>query len=297
MSRSSPARGQLLAGDRVGLAQDVEPLAGDLADDPDAEAGAGERLPPDDLLGQARARSPTARTSSLNSVRSGSTSSNCRSSGRPPTLWWRLDVGGAGAAAGLDDVGVERALHEELDRLARRAAASPTISRSACLEDPDELAADDLALLLGVGDPGERVEEALLARRRRAGRRRSRRRSPLDLLGLALAQQPVVDEHAGQLVADGPLHERRGDRGVDAAGQAADRPAGRRPARGSARPAPRRCWPSSRSAGSRRCRSRKCSSTCWPCSVCSTSGCHCTPASRRSTSSNAATGVAGGGGQ
>ena len=36
---------------------------------------------------------------------------------------------------------------------------------------------------------------------------------------------------------------------------------------------------------------RKCSSTFWPCSVCMTSGCHCTPASRRSTSSNAATGV------
>ena len=55
----------------------------------------------------------------------------------------------------------------------------------------------------------------------------------LDLLGLALAQQPVVDEHAGELVADGPLHERRGDRGVDAAGQPADGPARRRPARGS----------------------------------------------------------------
>ena len=36
---------------------------------------------------------------------------------------------------------------------------------------------------------------------------------------------------------------------------------------------------------------RKCSSTFWPCSVCSTSGCHCTPASPRPTSSNAATGV------
>ncbi len=34
---------------------------------------------------------------------------------------------------------------------------------------------------------------------------------------------------------------------------------------------------------------RKCSSTACPCSVCITSGCHCTPASRRSTCSNAAT--------
>ena len=47
----------------------------------------------------------------------------------------------------------------------------------------------------------------------------------LDLLGLALAQQPVVDEDAGEAVADGPLHERRGDRRVDAAGQPADGPA------------------------------------------------------------------------
>jgi hypothetical protein len=32
----------------------------------------------------------------------------------------------------------------------------------------------------------------------------------------------VVDEHAGQLVADGTLHEGCGDRGVDPTGQAAD---------------------------------------------------------------------------
>ena len=38
--------------------------------------------------------------------------------------------------------------------------------------------------------------------------------------------------------------------------------------------------------------SRKCSSTFWPCSVCSTSGCHCTPAKRRSVFSKAATGDA-----
>ena len=36
---------------------------------------------------------------------------------------------------------------------------------------------------------------------------------------------------------------------------------------------------------------RKCSSTFWPCCVCITSGCHCTPAIRRSSDSKAATGV------
>ena len=44
----------------------------------------------------------------------------------------------------------------------------------------------------------------------------------LDLLGLALAHQPVVDEHARQLVADGTMYEGRRDGGVDATRQAAD---------------------------------------------------------------------------
>ena len=46
-----------------------------------------------------------------------------------------------------------------------------------------------------------------------------------DLLALALAHQAGVDEHAGELGADGPVHEGGGDGGVDAAGQAADGPA------------------------------------------------------------------------
>ena len=44
----------------------------------------------------------------------------------------------------------------------------------------------------------------------------------LDLLGLALTQQPVVDEHAGELVADRTLHERGRDRRVHPAGETAD---------------------------------------------------------------------------
>ena len=55
----------------------------------------------------------TARTSSLNSIRSGSTSSKSRSSGRPPTLWCDLIVAAPVAAARLDHVRVERALDEE----------------------------------------------------------------------------------------------------------------------------------------------------------------------------------------
>ena len=47
----------------------------------------------------------------------------------------------------------------------------------------------------------------------------------LHLRALARPQQTVVDEHAGQPVADGALHEGGGHRGVHPAGQPADRPA------------------------------------------------------------------------
>ncbi len=43
-----------------------------------------------------------------------------------------------------------------------------------------------------------------------------------DLLGLVHAQQAGVDEHAGQLLADGLMDQHGGDRTVDPAGQAAD---------------------------------------------------------------------------
>ncbi len=103
----------------------------------------------------------------------------------------------------------------------------------------------------------------------------------LDLLGLALAQQAVVDEDAGEPVADRALHERRGDRGVDAAGQAADRPA--RSPICVADPLDLLLDDVDHRPGRRQpaMSCRKCSSTCWPCSVCSTSGCHCTPARPR----------------
>ena len=41
---------------------------------------------------------------------------------------------------------------------------------------------------------------------------------------LALAQKPVVDKHAGKLIADRLVDQHRGDRGIDAARQAADHP-------------------------------------------------------------------------
>ncbi len=92
------------------------------------------------------------------------------------------------------------------------------------LEDADELLAHPPALLLGVGhalEPGEETRLRIHVDERHLevvaeGLHYLRR--------LVLAQEPVVDEHTGELVADRLVHEQRGDGGIDAAREPADHP-------------------------------------------------------------------------
>ena len=51
------------------------------------------------------------------------------------------------------------------------------------------------------------------------------RNSRTTSVALPRSHQPVIDEHAGQLIADGLVDQHRRDRGIDAAGEAADDPA------------------------------------------------------------------------
>src|SRR3546814_3093215 len=97
------------------------------------------------------------------------------------------DAGAAGEGDRLDDVGIERALRQEI---------RTTDLRRLLLEDVDEGAADDLALALGIVDALQLAEEEL------AGVAVHQRdvvvmAEQLDHLpGLVLAQQAVVDEDA-----------------------------------------------------------------------------------------------------
>ena len=90
------------------------------------------------------------------------------------------------------------------------------------LEDADELLADDHPLRLRLVDPGEPGEESLAGVDVDQLDAEALTEGVDDLLGLALAQQAVVDEDAGELLADRPVHERGGGGRVDPAGEPAD---------------------------------------------------------------------------
>ena len=118
------------------------------------------------------------------------------------------------ADARLDDVGVDRALSEELDvavlllEIARRVG-----------EDLDELAADDLALLLRIRLALRLVEEALLAVKRDEVHAELALEDLLDHLAFVQTHAAVVDENADELLADGLVKERRANGRVNAAGK------------------------------------------------------------------------------
>src|SRR4029453_9970060 len=66
-----------------------------------------------------------------------------------------FDIAGALPPAGFNNVGIEGALHQKFNF-----ASLADHLAGCCFESPDELSADDLALLLRISNPGERREES-----------------------------------------------------------------------------------------------------------------------------------------
>ncbi len=125
-----------------------------------------------------------------------------------------LDDGARALAGhGLDDVGIERALGEEVHLLDLPGFL---------VEDLDEGVADDLALSFGILDALQAGEEALRGVHDGEVEIEIVDEQPAHLLDLALAQQAVVDEDAVQVPAYGPVQEHGDHGGVDAAGEGAD---------------------------------------------------------------------------
>ena len=213
-------RRKLLASNQVCGAQDIQALARHLADNTNAETGARERLTVHQVVGQTQLAADRAHLI-LEEGAQGLDQLEGHVLRQAAHVVVALNVGRALAAAGLDDVGVQGALDEELHLAAGSANLFDDLLLGG-LEGADELAADDLTLRLGLGDAGQGRQEALGLVTRDDADTHAARIVVLHLLALARAQQAVIDEEAGQLVADGLVHERRGHGGVHAAGQRAD---------------------------------------------------------------------------
>ena len=111
-------------------------------------------------------------------------------------MWWLLIL--AAVVEPLDHVRVERSLDQE--------PGAPVLARH-LLEDADELLADAPALVLGFGHAGERAQETILGLHVHERDAEVPAERLLDLFGLSFTEQPRVDEHARELLADGLVHE------------------------------------------------------------------------------------------
>ncbi len=186
----------------------------DLADDAHRQTGAGERLTPDDLLGQAQFLADGSDLV-LEQVAQRLDELEFHVVGQAAHVVVGLDRCG-GSGAGLDDIGIERALDEK---------RGITNRRRRLLEHPDEGLPDDLSLPLRVGDPGELLEKPVGRLDMHEVDIEVRAEGLLHLIRLPGTEQTVVDEDAGESVADRSGDYRRRHRRVDAAGEAADDPA------------------------------------------------------------------------
>ena len=126
-----------------------------------------------------------------------------------------LDRGRFAAEPGLDHVGVNRALRQKVHS---------TDLFSLILKDANELLADNLALALGGVLTGQLLVEAVTSiyADKVDVELAALAKDLADLLALILAQQTVVHEHAGQLLADGLGQHGRADAGIHAARQGAE---------------------------------------------------------------------------
>ncbi len=194
-----------------------------------ARPGPRERLAPDDLVGQAELladpphlvlEQPAQRLAQL----------EVHVLGQAADVVVRLDLGRR-LRARLDHVGVERALDEEAGvRRSLRDSSSNTRMNVSPMR---------MRFVSGSVTPASCARKRSEASTCTSGTWKWSPNVSTTCSASPCAQQAVVDEHAGQLLADGAVHEQRGHGGVDAAGEAADHAARRRPARGSARPARR----------------------------------------------------------
>ena len=204
-----------LAPDGVGILDDSDLFGGHIADDADGQARAGEWLTGDQVLGQAQLAASLTDLVLEQVAQRLDNLLEVHIIRQAADVVVALDGRALAAEAALDHVGIDGALGQEVhgaDLL------------GFILEHADELLADDLALALRGALPCQLLVEAV------AGIDADKVDVKLaafaehlaDLFALVLAQQAVVNEHAGQLLTDGLGQHGSTDAGVDTARQGAE---------------------------------------------------------------------------
>ena len=107
------------------------------------------------------------------------------------------------SASGFDHVGVNRALREPVNAF--------EFVRF-LIEDIDEQAADDLALIFGVTNTLERIEEAIRGIHANHIDMHMLGKGLHDLVALVMAHQTMVNEYTNELIPDRLVQQRRNDR-------------------------------------------------------------------------------------
>ena len=200
--------------DGVGEAQDAQPLGGHGADDADGEARTREGMAADQRIVEAQGAADAAHLVLEEFAQ------------RLDELEGHVVREAADVVVGLDGrrraahrerldhVRVERPLHEEAGVGAQLAGG--------VLEDADKGLADDPALPLGVGDALEGREELRPGFDHLQADPHVLAEGALHVQALVHPHEAGVHEDAGELVAHGPVHQRRGHRGIHPAGEAAE---------------------------------------------------------------------------
>ena len=210
-------RRELLAGNQVRSAQDIQALTRHLANDANTQARAREGLAVHQVIGQAKLA--TNRTHLvLEQGAQGLNQLEGHVLGQAAHVVVALNIRRALTAAGLDDVGVQGTLDQEL-HLATGGADLFDDLLLGGLERANEFATNDLALGFRVGDSGQSGQESLGLVAGDDADAHAARVVVFDLLALARTQQTVIDEKAGELIADSLVNQRRGHGGIHATGE------------------------------------------------------------------------------
>ena len=200
---------QLLHEDGVGLAQQIGVFLFHFAQDAHTQAGAGEGVAVDHVVGQAQGHAEFAHFV-LEQIAQRLQQFQAQLFGQAADVVVAFDDDGffAFGAAAFDHVGVNRALGQEGGAFACGVAGFEFFGFG--LENIDEELADDFSLLLGVAHAFEGIEKELAGIDAHHFGVELAREHVHDHVAFVQAQQAVIDEHAGELVANGAVNERGG---------------------------------------------------------------------------------------